>query len=192
MSRVLSAVLTASKNLLASPESAPISRGAAGPLAAALLQTLALLEPELEGAAAGATNTAHKAEKKVSHLWWEFQEACFGCGTVGVPTGGGPDGGGSVLGDDVGGGNSRGGRGFAEREEELRVAVAHRASGGSGGAGGGGGDRRRRRVGGGLVAKGSASAAVTSEGEKTGELQSGGDGDAAVGSVERGRVPWVD
>ncbi|CAN0562921.1 unnamed protein product, partial [Ectocarpus sp. 12 AP-2014] len=113
MSRVLSAVLTASKNLLASPESAPISRGAAGPLAAALLQTLVLLKPELEGAAAGAANTAHKAEKKVSRLWWEFQEACFGCGTVGVPDGGGLEGG-LELAD--AGGSARGVRGFAERE----------------------------------------------------------------------------
>ncbi|CAN0558469.1 unnamed protein product [Ectocarpus sp. 12 AP-2014] len=186
MSRVLSAVLTASKNLLASPESAPISRGAAGPLAAALLQTLALLEPELEGAAAGATNTAHKAEKKVSCLWWEFQEACFGCGTVGFPDGGGLEGG---LELDDAGGSARGVRGFAEREEELlRVPVTRRAGGG-GGRGDGG---RRRRIGGGIVAKGSATAAVKSEGVKAGEVQHGGDGDAAVGSVEAGRAPWVD
>lgn len=43
---MLTAVLGASRKLLSSPESAPISRGAAGPLAAALLQALAMLEPE--------------------------------------------------------------------------------------------------------------------------------------------------
>lgn len=89
---------------------------------------------------------------------------------------------------DDAGGSARGVRGFAEREEELlRVPVTRRAGGGGGGGGG-----RRRRVGGGLVAKGSATEAVKSEGGKAGEVQHGGDGDAAVGSVETGRAPWVD
>ncbi|CAM9736285.1 unnamed protein product [Scytosiphon promiscuus] len=77
LSRALATVLAASRKLLASPESAPISRGAAGPLAAALLQTLAMLEPELEDGAARATNHAHKAEKAVFQLWRDFEQTCL-------------------------------------------------------------------------------------------------------------------
>lgn len=47
LSRALATVLSASSKLLSSPESAPISRGAAGPLAAGLLQSLVVLQPEV-------------------------------------------------------------------------------------------------------------------------------------------------
>lgn len=85
LSRPLTAILSSLRQLLSSREAAPILRGAAGALAAALLQTLALFEPELEDAASRISSHAESCEEEVLRLWGAFEHASWrnGCGSVG-------------------------------------------------------------------------------------------------------------
>lgn len=82
LSRPLTAILSSLRQLLSSREAAPILRGA---LAAALLQTLALFEPELEDAASRISSHAESCEEEVVRLWGAFEHASWrnGCGSVG-------------------------------------------------------------------------------------------------------------
>lgn len=74
-SRALAAILDAMGNLSRSPESTAILRGSAGPLVAALLQTLFLFEPDLEDTASGMAHHLRRCEGEISRLWEVFQEA---------------------------------------------------------------------------------------------------------------------
>lgn len=148
-------------------------RGAAGPLAAALLQTLNLFEPELGEAASGLSGHARRGEESVSRLWREFEDSCWGNGgglrVGGVPVGGvAPAAGERGQGDIAGAGRASG-----------------RADGGGGGNGGGGGSR------------GGAGFVGDEEGCSSGK-EGGMEGGAGPGGgvIRRGSVdhrePWVD
>lgn len=173
-------------------------------------QSLFILNVQLEDGAARSANHAHKAEKAISQLWREFEEACFPPGTT-AGSGHREKGCGSLAsagaGEDVASREEprqpsdllrhRRRSGLRE-EEELRVAVALPGAGdGTGGtnsgAGGGGTDRdRRRRVGGGRVAKGAATSGPCDDGSERSERQDRGSGEGVRGTASNTRKPWVD
>lgn len=149
-------------------------RGAAGPLAAALLQTLNLFEPELGEAASGLSGHARRGEESVSRLWREFEDSCRGNGG-GLRVGGVPAGGVAPAAGERG----RGGIAGAGRTSE-------RADGGAGGGNGGGGGSRG---GAGFVGEEEG----CSSGKEGGVEGGAGPGGGVVrrGSVDH-RKPWVD
>eukprot|EP00903_Cladosiphon_okamuranus_P012662 g11843.t1 len=195
LSRALAAVLSASSKLLSSPESAPISRGAAGSLAAGLLQTLAVLQPELDGAAAGAANHARKAEEAVSCLWKEFEAACLGCGMSAIGANKTSEASADVPDAAYSGEKARDGVSGDNGEDAGRGGRDRAAPDGRAGVGAGaeGGRGRRRRVGGGIPSKSRGPSSVSGVRSGRDLVEGGPEGvrEASMG-VENGRQPWVD
>ena len=153
-------------------------RGAAGPLAAALLQTLNLFEPELGEAASGLSSHARRGEESVSRLWGKFEDSCRE-NEGGVREGGVQVRGVAPAADERG------------REDFAGAGRASERADGGGGSGGIGGSGGSRGGGGGGVFFGRQKAG--SSGKEDGVEGNGGPGGGVLrrSSIDH-REPWVD